>query len=123
LQLEGGKQNLAGLQIEITGTEGDIKVLNERAFVTRHHDVIEAARVDHGQWTCLLPPTDTRLIPPSGLDVSVQDLAQLYAAFASDRQTGSTAVRTFAHAVALHHLIDAMNKSSRSETTISLTQK
>jgi predicted dehydrogenase len=92
IQIEGGKQNISGLQIEITGTEGDLKVLNERAFVTKRHDVIEAARGDTGAWTSLLMPASTALVPPSKLDVSVQDLAQLYAAFACDRRMGSTTV-------------------------------
>src|SRR6202453_2647167 len=120
IQIEGGKQNLGGLQIEITGTQGDLKVLNERAFVTKHRDVIEAALGDKGAWTSLLLPASTKLIPCSNLDVSVQDLAQLYAAFESDRCTGSTTVRTFGDAVELHRLIDAINASSRSGKSVSL---
>ena len=120
IQIEGGKQNLSGLQIEITGTEGDLKVLNEKAFVTEHHDVIEAAIGDKGAWTSLLLPPSTKLIPRSNLDVSVQDLAQLYAAFASDRHTGETTVRTFADAVELHRLIDAINVSSRVGKSVSV---
>ena len=120
IQIEGGKQNLGGLQIEITGTRGDIKVLNERSFVTKHHDVIEAAVGDKGAWASLLLPCATKLIPHSDLDVSVQDLAQLYAAFESDRHTGVTSVRTFVDAVELHRLIDAINASSRSGKSVSL---
>jgi predicted dehydrogenase len=120
IQIEGGKQNLGGLQIEITGTLGDIKVMNERAFVTKHHDVIEAALGDKGAWASLLLPCSTKLIPCSDLDSSVEDLAQLYAAFESDRRTGGTTVRTFADAVELHRLIDAINTSSRSGRSVSL---
>jgi predicted dehydrogenase len=120
IQIEGGKQNLGGLQIEITGTQGDLKVLNERAFVTKHRDVIEAALGDKGAWTSLLLPASTKLIPCSNLDVSVQDLAQLYAAFGSDRHTGLTTVRTFADAVELHRLIDAINVSSQSGKSVSV---
>jgi len=123
IQIEGGKQNLAGLQIEITGSEGDLKVMNERAFVTKHHDVIEAALGAQGAWTSLLLPSSTRTIPRSTLDVSVQDLAQLYAAFAADRRTGETTVRTFADAVALHQLIDAIYHSSQSGKTVSLKER
>jgi predicted dehydrogenase len=119
IHIEGGKQNVAGLHIEVAGTEGDLKVLNEKAFVTKHHDVIEVAVGDKGAWTCLLPPASALPMPCSGLDVSVQDLAQLYAAFASDRTTGTTTVRTFADAVRLHRLIDAINESSRSGKAVS----
>jgi predicted dehydrogenase len=120
IQIEGGKQNLSGLQIEITGTQGDLKVLNEKAFVTKHHDVIEAALGDRGAWASLLLPCSTKLVPRSNLDVSVQDLAQLYAAFESDRHTGVTTARTFADAVELHRLIDAINASSRSGKSVAL---
>jgi len=120
IQIEGGKQNLSGLQIEITGTKGDMKILNERAFVTKHHDVIEVALGDKGAWTSLLLPCATKLIPCTDLDASVQDLAQLYAAFASDRRSGGTQARSFADALQLHRLIDAINASSRSGKTESL---
>ena len=120
IQVEGGKQNLVGLQIEITGTGGDLKVFNETAFVTKHHDVIEAALGDKGAWMSLLLPAGTHSIPRTKLDVSVQDLAQLYAAFESDRHTGMRTVRTFADAVKLHQLIDAINASSSSGKSVSL---
>jgi predicted dehydrogenase len=123
IQIEGGKQNLTGLQIEITGTKGDLKVLNEKAFATKHHDVIEAALGDKGAWASLLLPASTNLLPRSDLDVSVQDLAQLYAAFESDRHTGETTVRNFAHAVELHRLIDAINESSQSGRALSLLRE
>lgn len=123
IQIEGGKQNLAGLQIEITGTQGDMKVFNERSFVTKHHDIIEVAVGDKGCWASLLLPCSTRLIPNSALDVSVQDLAQLYASFASDRRTGEMTVRTFADALRLHQLIDAISESSLSGKTIRLGEE
>ena len=123
IQIEGGKQNQSGLQIEITGTQGDMRVVNEKSFVTKHHDVIEAAVGDREQWASLLLPCSSRLIPRSDLDVSIQDLAQLYAAFESDRHTGLTTVRTFADAVRLHRLIDAINDSSRTGKSVSLPEK
>ena len=32
IQIEGGKRNNSGLQIDITGTEGDLKVWNTNSF-------------------------------------------------------------------------------------------
>lgn len=122
VHVEGGKQNPSGLQIEITGTQGDLRVVNERAFVTKHHDIIEAVIGDKGAWASLLLPCSTRTIPRSTLDVSVQDLAQLYAAYSTDRNTGSTTVRTFADAVQIHRLIDAINQSSESGRAVSLLE-
>ncbi len=108
------------MQIEITGTKGDLKITNDKSFVTKRHDLIEAALGEQGTWTTLPLPPFATLIPGTDLDVSVQDLAQLYAAFDSDQQTGATTVRTFAHAVELHRIIDAINASSHAEKTVSL---
>lgn len=88
IQIEGGKQHQSGLQIDITGTAGDLKVWNEKSFVTKHPDIIEGAQGEGGSWSELEVSDRFHTIPASDLDVSVQDLAQLYAAFARDRVTG-----------------------------------
>ena len=44
VHIEGGKLNEKGLQIEITGTEGDLEMSNDRSFVTKHHDVVRGAQ-------------------------------------------------------------------------------
>ena len=46
IQLEGGKRNQTGLQIDLTGTDGDLQVTNEKAFVTKHNDLIRGAQGD-----------------------------------------------------------------------------
>ena len=65
---------------EITGTDGDMEVSNERAFVTKHHDTVRGAQGDARPWMEIEIPDHLRMVPPSDLDVSVQGLAQLYAA-------------------------------------------
>ena len=122
VHIEGGKLNQKGLQIEITGTKGDLDVSNQRSFVTKQEDVIRAAQGEGGHWTALEIPDNCRTIPPSDLDASVQDLAQLYAAFARDRITGQKTTRDFADAVAMHRLIDAIVDSSASNQTITLKE-
>ena len=87
VHIEGGKLHQKGLQIEITGTGGDLEVSNDRSFVTKRHDLVRGARGVGGTWEEISIPDEFRNIPPSDLDVSVQDLAQLYAAFARDRAT------------------------------------
>jgi predicted dehydrogenase len=123
VHLEGGKLNQKGLQIEITGTDGDLEVSNERAFVTKHHDIVRGAQGDASPWRTIEIPDHLRLFPPSDLDVSVQDLAQLYAAFARDRVTGTKSVRDFNDAVAMHRLIDAINYASSSHRFVSLKEQ
>jgi predicted dehydrogenase len=118
VQIEGGKCNQTGLQIDITGTNGDLQVTNERSFVTKHHDVIRRAQGERGSWSELSMPDRFRLIPPSDLDTSVQDLAQLYAAFARDRIDGVKTARDFSDALALHRLIDAIYESSSSGASV-----
>jgi hypothetical protein len=52
--------------------------------------------------------------------VSVQDLAQLYAAFATDRVSGTGQARSFSDAVAMHRIIDAINSASSLHHTVSM---
>jgi predicted dehydrogenase len=123
VHIEGGKRNQKGLQIEITGTDGDLEITNERAFVTKRHDLVRGAQGSAGRWQEIGIPDHLRLIPSSELDVSVQDLAQLYAAFAQDRANGTKTVRDFKDAVTMHRLIDAINKSSTSHQVLSLKER
>ncbi|WP_263381203.1 Gfo/Idh/MocA family protein [Granulicella arctica] len=118
IQLEGGKCNQTGLQIDITGTDGDLQITNEKAFVTKHDDIIRGAQGDGGSWKELPTPHHFHTIPLSGLDASVQDLAQLYAAFASDRVNGGKTTRDFSDAVAMHKMIDMIYEASSTERTI-----
>jgi predicted dehydrogenase len=123
VQIEGGKCNQTGLQIDITGTDGDLQVTNERSFVTKHPDLIRGAQGERGSWSELRAPDRFHLIPPSDLDTSVQDLAQLYAAFARDPIDGVKTTRDFSDALALHRLIDAIYESSSSGASVVLKEQ
>lgn len=112
VHIEGGKLNHSGLQIDITGTSGDLRITNEKSFGTKHDNLIEGAQGEGGEWHVLPTPERYHSIPRSALDVSVQDLAQLYAAFAHDPAMGTTEARNFSDAVAMHRLIDAINGAS-----------
>ena len=122
IQIEGGKQNQTGLQIDITGTAGDLQVVNEKSFVTKHEDIIRGAQGGNGIWTELPTPDRFHLIPPSTLDVSVQDLAQLYASFARDGLEGTRTTRDFSDAVAMHRLIDDINQASATRQYVSVRE-
>ncbi len=41
IQIEGGKRHGSGLQIDITGFEGDLRISNGKAFTTRRDNLIE----------------------------------------------------------------------------------
>jgi predicted dehydrogenase len=123
VHIEGGKLNQKGLQIEITGDNGDLEVSNERSFVTKQDDVTRGAQGEGAHWNEIAVPDHCRTIPPSDLDVSVQDLAQLYAAFVLDRVAGTKSTRDFADAVAMHRLIDAIVDASVSHETVSFKEQ
>lgn len=121
VQIEGGKLHPKGLLIDLTGTEGDLEVSNERSFVTKHHDLIRGA-AGPGLFREIGIEERFHTIPPSTLDTSVQDLAQLYAAFAQDRLTGTKSIRDFRDAVTMHRLIDVILDASSLNKTIALKE-
>jgi hypothetical protein len=56
-------------------------------------------------------------IPHTTLDVSVQDLAHLYAAHSDDRLNGTHNAPDFADAVRMHKFIDQINLASETGKT------
>ncbi|MFM0508214.1 Gfo/Idh/MocA family protein [Paraburkholderia sp. RL17-373-BIF-A] len=121
VHIEGGKRNGSGVQIDITGTEGDLRITNRSAFGNVGDDyVIEGAHGDNLPLASLPVPASYDQLPPSDLPSAVLELAQLYAAFADDVRTGSHTAPTFEHAVRLHKLLDAAVESSDSGRHIEL---
>ena len=57
-------------------------------------------------------PEKYQSLAKSGLDVSVQDLAYLYAAYASDKVIGTSEASNFRDAVRQHCLIDEIYQKS-----------
>jgi predicted dehydrogenase len=119
IQIEGGKAHGSGLQINLTGFDGDLIIRNDQAFATKKDNNLEGATRQHPEWTTL-PIPDSYQIPTSAPDVSVQDLAHLYAAFALDRQQGTRSAPDFSDAVMLHRLIDAIYCSSATGNSINV---
>ena len=85
VHVEGGKRNGSGVQIDITGDEGDLRITNRSAFGgVGENYVVEGAHGDDRPLEILaLPPPDHGL-PASDLPSSVLELGHLYAAFARD---------------------------------------
>ncbi|BCQ29096.1 Gfo/Idh/MocA family oxidoreductase (plasmid) [Caballeronia sp. NK8] len=112
VHIEGGKRNGSGVQIDITGTEGDLRITNTSAF----GDVGDDYRIvgAHGDKAPLAPldvPERYHRLPESGLPSAVLELAELYWAFAHDVTHGTHDAPTFADAVRMHELIDRAQAS------------
>jgi predicted dehydrogenase len=116
IQIEGGKRNNSGLQVDITGVEGDLKISNELSFQNPDDNKVEGSQGD-GETLRVLPiPGTYQGLPASALDASVLGLAHLYAAYANDRENGTHDAPTFADALKMHKLIDLITEASSTGT-------
>jgi predicted dehydrogenase len=114
VHIEGGKRNGSGVQIDITGTEGDLRITNASAFGDVGDDyVIEGARGDNLSLARLEIPADYDWLPESGLPSAVLELANLYVAF-SRGTDGEDAAPNFSDALWMHRLMDGFAKTSES---------
>ena len=113
MQVEGGQERCTGLQIDIAGTEGVLRVTNALAFQNKDDNAIEGMSGDARRFSPLHIPVEYQSLAASGLDASAQDLAYLYAAYASDKAKGTSEASNFADAVRQHHIIDTICKTSK----------
>lgn len=112
MQVEGAQKHRTGLQIDISGTEGILRITNQLAFLNKEDNAIEGM---NGDWTTFSPlhiPDEYETLAKTGLDVSAQDLAYLYAAYASDKKNGTSEASNYRDAVRQHHLIDQIIQTS-----------
>lgn len=116
-QVEGGKLHNSGLQIDITGTTGDLKISNPSSFGHAKENLIEGGQGSNTPFVELPIPPSYSKIPFSSLDVSVEDLAHLYAAHLEDRKNGTHIAPDFRDGVRMHKLIDLMFASSETSGT------
>ena len=112
IQIEGGQKHRTGLHIDITGTEGVLRITNPRAFENKDDNAIQGMNGNAESFSPLLIPGEYETLAESGLDVSAQDLAYLYEAYASDKTNGTSQASNFKDAVRQHHLIDEISKTS-----------
>lgn len=107
IHIEGGKRNGSGVQIDITGDQGDLKITNRSAFGGVGDDyVIEGAHGDDLPLQILPLPDSYQRLPESGLPSAVLELAELYHVFAQDLADGTHAAATFEDALRMHRLLD-----------------
>jgi predicted dehydrogenase len=114
VQIEGGQQHRTGLQIDITGTEGVLKITNPRAFENKEDNSIEGVNGDGSSLSPLPVPAEYQSLAASHLDASAQDVAYLYAAYARDRKNGTSEASNFRDALRQHQLIDQIVQTSES---------
>jgi predicted dehydrogenase len=120
VHIEAGKRNNFGVQLDITGSKGDLKISNTTSFGAAFNR-IEIARGDGQPLIELATPSDYDWLPPSELGASVLELASLYSAHARDVRTGSTLAPTFADALRMHELMDQIAESNRTGKRIDLS--
>jgi predicted dehydrogenase len=121
VHIEGGKRNGSGVQIDITGDRGDLRITNTSAFGGVGDDyVITGAHGDDLPMQRLEVPATYDWLPPSELPSAVLELANLYTAFARDGVDGRHTAPDFADALRLHRLFDAFETSSRQGARVRL---
>lgn len=112
IQIEGAQTHKTGLQIDITGTDGVLRITNPRAFQNKHDNTLEGMRDGATTFTPLPVPDEYAPLGSPDLDVSSLDTAYLYAAYARDRATGTSDASNFHDAVELHQMIDRVIATS-----------
>ncbi|PVX81851.1 putative dehydrogenase [Paraburkholderia unamae] len=121
VHIEGGKRNGSGVQIDITGTEGDLRITNRSAFGNIGDDyIVEGAHGDNVPLQRLPVPAAYDRLPASELPSAVLELAELYAAYANDVRDGTRTAPDFSDALRMHRLIDAAVASSETGTRVAL---
>lgn len=121
VHIEGGKRNGSGVQLDITGHLGDLRVSNRSAFGDLGHDyVIEGSSGDNQPLQVLPVPPSYNRLPESDLPSAVLELAELYASYAEDIRHGHRNAPDFADAVRMHKLIDACVLSSTEGVSVRL---
>jgi predicted dehydrogenase len=112
MQVEGAQKHRTGVQIDISGTEGVLRITNSLAFQNKDDNAIEGMNGDAQTFSPRPVPEKYQPLAKSGLDVSVQDLAYLYSAYAGDKVKGTSEASNFRDAVRQHRLIDEIYRKS-----------
>lgn len=112
VQIEGAQKHRTGLQIDITGTEGVLRISNPLAFQNKEDNLVEGMNGDALSFIPLPVPAEYQSLAAAHLDMSAQDMAYLYAAYARDKKNGTSEASNFKDAVRQHHLIDQIVQTS-----------
>ncbi|NGZ85060.1 Gfo/Idh/MocA family oxidoreductase [Duganella sp. SAP-35] len=120
VHLEAGKLNNYGLQLDLTGSKGDLKVYNSSSFGDTFN-VIEGAQGEGQPLKVLRVPAEYNWLPATDMGGSAVELAHLYAAYARDVRERTALAPTFRDALKMHDVIEAIDASNRTGTRVTLT--
>ncbi|MGE9292604.1 MAG: Gfo/Idh/MocA family protein [Puniceicoccales bacterium] len=112
IHVEGGKRNGYGMELTITGTDGDLKLSNQAAFHNESDNRVWGAQGAGHTLRELPVPAAYDWLPASDLPSSALEMANLYAAHAMDLTEGTNQAPTFKDAVRLHQLLDTIAEDS-----------
>ncbi|WP_295997932.1 Gfo/Idh/MocA family oxidoreductase [Rugamonas sp.] len=111
VHIEGGKRNGSGVQIDITGHDGDLRITNVSAFGgADEHYQVSGANDGNGGLLAMPVPASYVWLPPSAIQTGALELGDLYAAYLLDREHGSHRVPSFNHAVFIQRLLEQATK-------------
>jgi len=121
IHIEGGKLSGSGVQIDITGDAGDLKITNTSAFGGVDEDfIVTGAQGDSKLLEHLPIPAEYEWFPRAGLQTGVAELGDLYVALSRDLASGTQAVPTFHDAVWQQQLFEQIQDSSETGKRINL---
>jgi len=92
IHIEGAQRLRPGLQIDITGTEGVLRVTNARAYENVQDNTVWGMNGTSEVLEELPVPVQYRFLADAELDASTSGTAYLYAALAEDLRTGTHVV-------------------------------
>jgi predicted dehydrogenase len=121
VHIEGGKHHGTGVQIDITGDDGDLQVINSSAFgdVGENYNLF-GARAAEAAMAPLPVPASYDWLPPSDLPSGVLELADLFEVHARDLENGTRTVPTFEDALFMQRLLEQAAISSATGQRIKL---
>jgi predicted dehydrogenase len=114
VHIEGGKQFGSGVQIDITGTAGDLRISNTSAYggVNENYQVEGGHEGDTVMAPLPIPAQYDRL-PESDLPTGIAELGELYLTHAEDVVNGTSRAPGFDHAVWLQGVFAQIDTSQR----------
>ena len=117
--VRGGMSRAANFRLEINGTQGDLLITNPMGYPGLAPTTIAGGQhADTGVAELDVPASyRTAAAAESSMAANV---ANNYSLLANDIRTGSTTAPTFDDALALHRLIDAIERSAASASRIKL---
>ncbi|MBW6418819.1 Gfo/Idh/MocA family protein [Celeribacter sp. PS-C1] len=110
IHYRGGVSRGTNLLWEINGSEGDIQVTADLGHAQMVQLTVKGARGEDKELTNLMPAPELYKGKPEF--AGARNVAGIYARLAEDIRTGSQSAPSFAEAVALHDLLDRIERSA-----------